>query len=489
MKGVNTKYYINVVIGLAFMFLFPLIGPAGPITAVGMKILGIFIGMVWLWITADAMWPSLLALVLVGLSGYVPDAEGYAGVKAVLASSFGSDTLLNITFITLLFAAVSALGLTEHIVNFFMKRKALEGKPYLMLFLFMLSAYTVGGTTDPIVSIFILWPAVSEMCAKYGYKKTSLTHSIMIMSIFLGSILGQPMLAFKGMTAALFGTLTSITGITINLAVYLVFNICMAVVVIIIYLLMVRFIFKPDFTGLRSVKVEDIVKNDTPMTKPQKLIGILLIMLIAGILLPNIVPATVPGIKILQNYGVLGIEAVLMAIAMIARDKEGNMMIDVREISKNGFSWNIFFQCAAAIYMAGALTGDATGIKDLLVGALTPILGGLPGIVFVIIVIVCALVLTNIFNNMIVGVIMLTVSMPFMGTITGVNFASLATLTVMSVCVAALLPSGSIYCSYLHSNREYIDFKSIYKVFVPTIIVVAIVYACIGYPIASMLFK
>lgn len=488
MKGANTKYYLNVAIGLALMLLVPMIGGVGQITDVGMKVLGIFIGMVWLWITADALWPSLLALVLVGLSGYVPDAEGYQGITSVLSSSFGNETLLNITFITLLFAAVSELGLTEHIVNFFMKRKALEGKPYLMLFLFMASAYTVGGTTDPIVSIFILWPAVSGMCKKYGYVKSDTTYSIMIISIFLGAILGQPMLAFKGMTAALFATFGAITGLEVNLAVYLVFNICMALTVMVIYLLMVKFVFRPDFEALKNVKVEDIVKDEKPMTNSQKLIGILLIMLIAGILLPNIVPETVPGIKMLKSFGVLGIEAVLMSIAMIARNKEGKMMIDVREISKKGFSWNIFFQCASAIYMANALTADSTGIKTVLIGALKPVIEGLPGFVFVLVVIAAALILTNVFNNMIVGVIMLTVSMPFMGAIAGVNFKALAILTIMSVCVAALLPSGSIYCSYLHSNREYIEFKDIYKVFIPVMIVVALVYVCIGYPIATFIF-
>lgn len=485
----NTRYYINVAIGLALMFLFPLIGPVGPITAVGIRVLGIFLGMVWLWIVADGMWPSLLAVIQIALSGYVAGAEGYGAITSALSATFGNETLLNITFIMLIFAAVSELGLTDHIVQFFMKRKALEGRPYLMLFLFMVSGYVIGGTTDPIIGMYILWPSVSTLCTKYGYKKSDKTFAVMIMAMFLASICGQSMLGFKGMTAALFGVFQKTTGLSINLAVYLVFHICMALVVMGSFLLLVRFVFRPDFTALKQVKVEDIVKESVPMTKAQKLIGALLIALIAGILLPNVLPASVPGVKLLKTYGVLGIEGVLMAIAMVCRDKDGKALIDVREIAKNGFSWIVFFQCAAAIYVANALTSDATGIKALLISVFQPILGGLPGMLFVVAVIVAALVLTQVLNNMVCGVIVLTVAMPFMEIVEGVGFPALAVMTIMSVCMAALLPSGSIYCSYLHSNKQLIDMKDIYKIFIPTLALIAIVYCCIGYPVAAMLFR
>lgn len=484
----NLKYYVNIAIGLAFMFLFPMIGAVGPITEVGIKVLGIFIGMVWLWIVADGMWPSLLALVQIGLSGYVTDAEGYAGITAALGAAFGNETLLNITFIMLIFSAVSALGLTDHIVYFFMKRRALEGRPYLMIFLFMMSGYVIGGTTDPIISMFILWPSVTILCTKYGYQKSDKTFMIMIMAMFLAAILGQSLLPFKGMTAALFGVFGELTGMEVNLAVYVVFHICMAVLVMIGFLVMVRLVFRPDFTALKQVKVEDIVKDEIPLTAAQKMIGILMIVLIAGILLPNILPASFPGIRILTLYGVLGIEGVLMAAAMICRNKDGGPLIDVKEIAKEGFSWVVFFQCAAATYVANALTSDVTGIKTFMIDALTPVLSGLSGIVFVAVVIVCALLITNVLNNMVAGVIMLTISMPFMEVIAGANFKALAIMSIMSICMAALLPSGSIYCSYLHSNRQLIEFKDIYKIFVPTLAVIAVIYCCIGYPAACFLF-
>ena len=85
----NVKMLIHSAIGLAFMLLFPLLPPFEPITPVGMRILGIFIGMVYLWSTLNSIWPSILGIILMGLSGIV-DAQGYAGIKQVALEAYGA---------------------------------------------------------------------------------------------------------------------------------------------------------------------------------------------------------------------------------------------------------------------------------------------------------------------------------------------------------------------------------------------------------------
>lgn len=52
-KGSNNdlKSYIHIGIGVAIMLLFQVLPAYGPITEVGMKCLGSFIGMVYLWST------------------------------------------------------------------------------------------------------------------------------------------------------------------------------------------------------------------------------------------------------------------------------------------------------------------------------------------------------------------------------------------------------------------------------------------------------
>lgn len=72
-KSLPVSHWVHVAIGLAFMFLFPLLPPAEPITEVGMHVLGAFIGMIYLWSAVESIWPSILGLTLIGLSGILPD--------------------------------------------------------------------------------------------------------------------------------------------------------------------------------------------------------------------------------------------------------------------------------------------------------------------------------------------------------------------------------------------------------------------------------
>lgn len=68
-------YWLHLAIGLGFMLVFPMLSPIEPITEVGMAVLGVFIGMVYLWSTLDSIWPSLMGLMLVALAGYVPELQ------------------------------------------------------------------------------------------------------------------------------------------------------------------------------------------------------------------------------------------------------------------------------------------------------------------------------------------------------------------------------------------------------------------------------
>ncbi len=67
----NKVYYINVVIYLVILFGIGLIPPFGAITELGMKVLGVFIATIYGWMTLGLIWPSIFALVALGIADYV----------------------------------------------------------------------------------------------------------------------------------------------------------------------------------------------------------------------------------------------------------------------------------------------------------------------------------------------------------------------------------------------------------------------------------
>lgn len=486
MKAKNAKHYLNVCIGLALMLLFPLLPPVAPVTEIGMSILGIFLGMLWLWIMVDGMWPSILALLLVALSGYV-EAQGYAAVTSVFSAAFGNATVLLILLYMILFGPIGEIGLAEKFAAFLLRQKFLEGRPYLLIFMIVLCSYLLGGLGDVLVSLFIMWPIVEEICRKCGTEKGSSFWNVMVASVFLGSVVGQPMLPFKGLVAGLLATISSVfPNNPVNMSIYLPFNFIMAFILFVTYTLMVRLVIRPDVSALRLLKREDIMAESSgKMTPVQILYTAMLATVILGVMLPSIVPS----LTFLSRLGVIGIVTILFGVAMVLRDRDGKPLIDIPKSAKKTVNWNMIFSVVAAIYMSSALVADSTGIKTALASILEPVLGNMPTTLFVVLLVAAAIILTNAANNQVVGVILITLLGIFQNVMSGLNITGASVMIILSVCLAFLLPSGSIYCSVLHSRKDLISFKEIQKVFVPTIFLAILVYSIIGYPLAALLFR
>ena len=62
-------YWVHTCICLLIMFGFGQMAPFGPLTPLGMNLIGIFLGILYGWIFIEIVWPSLaglLALMLIG---------------------------------------------------------------------------------------------------------------------------------------------------------------------------------------------------------------------------------------------------------------------------------------------------------------------------------------------------------------------------------------------------------------------------------------
>ena len=103
-KG-DAMYYVHSFLCLLIMFGFGQLPPVEPLTALGMRLIGIFLGLLYGWIFIDIVWPSmagLLALMLVG------------GMKpvALLNRSFGDPIVVMMFFISRRFINSSYCRLT-----------------------------------------------------------------------------------------------------------------------------------------------------------------------------------------------------------------------------------------------------------------------------------------------------------------------------------------------------------------------------------------
>lgn len=483
------SHWLVVAIGLGFMLGFPRLAPIEPITPVGMTILGVFIGMVFLWSASDSIWPSLLGLLIVSLSGFVPNLKGYLAVKAVFLNAFGNETVVVVILGLVFFAGLEYVGCTKYMARFFLSIKALEGRPYVFLFLFFFASYFIGGLANPMASMLLLWPIAIEICAKFGYKKDDKIFYTMIAGVYFASTLGQPMFPFKGASYIVISAFEKMSKLHVNYGAYILYNVIMSMIILLCFIAFIKFVVRPDVEGFKKVTVAELNTEKLPKMNIQQIMYFLTALIyIVALIIPNFLPKTIPWVGFLSRIGIIGVTILCIVTLMILRF-EGKSMFDFRGIAKKSFSWDIFFLVAAALYVCNAMTAESTGIKPFLLQFLQPILGGRSEIAFIAILLAFALITTNFANNAGMALILLPIVITFADQYQGVQLMPLYMTIAMMVFVAILTPAASPYCGMLHAQRDLISFKQITMLFVPMFFVAYFVYVFVGYRIATILFQ
>ena len=372
--------------------------------------------------------------------------------------------------------------------RFFMSIKALEGRPYIFLFIFFLCSYVIGGTTNPMASMLILWPIALEVLEKFGYKKGDSIFAVMICGVYLASTLGQPMFPFKGASYVVVSAFEKMSSLTVNYGAYIAYNVIMSILLLTLFLVFVRFVIRPNVDGFKNITLEELTKEKLePMNIQQIAFLLMIVVYVALLLIPNFLPKTIPFVAFLSSIGLLGLTCFIMIILMVIPYK-GKPMLDFKGVAKKSFSWDIVFLVTGALYVCNALSSEVTGVKPFLIQLLQPLLGGKPEIVFILLILGFALLTTNFANNAGMAVVLLPVIIAFADQYPGVDPLVLSMTVTMMVFVALLTPAASPYCGILHARRDLVSYGEILKLFIPMAVIALLTYAFVGFRIANILF-
>ncbi|MGI6227748.1 MAG: SLC13 family permease [Peptococcales bacterium] len=478
--------YIHCAIGIGFMLLFPMLPPIEPMTEIGMVVLATFIGMIYLWSTVNSTWPSLLGLMLIALSGYA--GPGYGGMKSVIMNSFGMDTVIIALFSMVLFGAVEYVGCSAYIARWFLTRPIINGRPYVFILVFLLCCYVLSALTSPITSLFILWAIAVDILAILNISKTDKFYPIFIVGTFFAATIGQPMLPFKGAQLIVVSAYEQMSGQVVNHLSYITFNFIMSMLLMAVFLLFIKFVFRPDISNLKNINIDQFNANPLPpMNQRQKLFLWMIVVYISMLLAPSFLPATVPGIQLLKDLGVLGVTIICVVVMCIIHVDDGRPALQFREVAAKQLSWDVFFLIAAAVYAANAVSNDITGIKEWMIQVLNPILGGRPEFIFAVLLFLVALILTNFANNAAMAVVLMPIIIAFCDQ-GGMPSMPFAMGVAMMVFVAMLTPSASPHAGMMHGRKDLVSTGDIMRIGFPLVLAALVVYVIIGFPIAKILF-
>ena len=116
---------------------------------------------------------------------------------------------------------------------------------------------------------------------------------------------------------------------------------------------------------------------------------------------------------------------------------------------------------ATAMTLAAAIGGE-TGIKEMFQQILGPILNGHGTMLFFALVIIIGTILTNIINNVVVGLILMPIICSFSITL-GFPPEILTVAICLLMNVTFFLPSGSPVAAFLHGNSQWVSSIEVQK--------------------------
>lgn len=447
----NTAYYIKSAAGILVMLIFAVIPPFGSITPLGMRILGIYIGTIVLWALVDMIWPSLLGIMLVSLTGYMPFDE-------YISSGFGNTTVIFVFLISIFAGFITSSGVSDSIARYVVSRKIARGRPWIVSSLFILASYLIACLISSVAATLVVLEFFSQFAKKAGYRKGEKYPTLMMVCITFAAHMGGSVWTFRTPDAILVGYIKAQGG-SVPLVPYFLCSVFIGAGALVLYLLYCKFFVKADTAPLMNCCSEI---EPVPMTGYQKKLlacsFVLLMLLIAESMLPS---DTALG-GLLGSIGTNGIVTAVLVVMMFFRLKGGESFADIEQGTKS-VPWKIFYVIIFNMPMASILNDSTLGISSTLSGTLTSLFGAeINTTLFIFIMTVLMVICTTFIGNVTVCLMFYNIVAMFAPAL-GISTAVLACIISLTSNASVILPGANPQAAMLHARKDWVETKDVAK--------------------------
>ena len=469
-------YYVNSLICVAIMLCFRFLPAAAPITPVGMNILGIFIGMIYGWLTVGMAWPSILGIVALGMSGLMSVADAFK-------SGFGNNTILLILFTFILTGVLGTSGVAKYIANRLVTFRIAKGRPWVLTFLIFFSMFVLSSVISITAAIMVVWSMFYGICEVYGFKKGEKWPMLMLVGIAFSGSMAYQLFPFKSLPAVVIGSYHELSGADINFFKYFIWMLITDWIVIGLYMLVMRFVFNPDVSKIRGSAAT--LEKCEKLTPYQSFILFYFVCYIAAVLLPSILPAQWAVTVFLNGVNTTGITAIFVIGLVFLNFQEGGSLGDMfRPVN-----WDLIFLLVGALTISSAISNKDTGITEWITQVMGPILQGKSFLIFAFLLLLLASLVTNFCNNMATVAIFTPIAYNLcVASGPNVNITAIMILLITICSTAFLTPAGSTPAALIYGNKEWIPGKYPFILGLFCVVATLLVMFCIGLPLANLMF-
>lgn len=457
-KKKRSFYGLVMILGAAFMLLFGyVIPPFGGITDLGMKMLGVLIGLIIITcFGGDLLGGSLLALLCTVFHGYYTPS-------GLFEYWLGSNATVQLIFCGAICLALRESGAMDVVAKKMLGSRLCKGRPLATLIVLFSATYVVGIFINgaPIyILFFTLLESIRDIC---GYDKKDPFIRFTLLGIYLGA-LGTFFFAWKApqnITIALIETLMEPYGMHLSSGVWMFIQAFSLVGFNIIYAVMMKTVFKVNLQPLSNLdinKVESMKDVSNKFNRDQKIIIAIMLACVAYIMITTVLPSTIPYYDKITCFGSTWIWVLAcMGCACVRRKGTRQSYLPMGKLLSNASTWGLI-ALVGALMMLGQVTSDESlGIRGWLINVLSPLFGNMNLFALMAVVVIFTTLVTNICNGLVLTMAVCPVITPFvceMAATSGINPSVI--LTVVNCCanVAYLTVAGSVNAAYLLGREE-----------------------------------
>ena len=476
------KDIMHIVVAAALYILFQFLLPySEPLTKSGMGVLGVFFATIYLWTFVGIGWPSVLSIALMATTQVVS-----SGV--IFQQSYGNGMVPFLIFCFIFSYAMGETGLSRRMALWFITRKFVKGRPWLIMTVFFFSVLLVSlfVTSSAVGAMFL---AIAEqMFENTGYEEGEKLPEATVASVAWLAQAGQGMTPMShAVTLLVIGLISSTLGVEVSVLKFMIIGITFGAVFFILFMIVFRFVMRPDVERMRNLDIEYLKSTVPPMNKREKAVSAAFVLLIVTWICPDILKA-IPGTNGIGTFiaSMGSYVPMVLAVGLLAAIKiNGTPVVNITEASKK-LNWNSVYMMATLMLLAHVIGHENSGVTAFLTIKAGSIMGNLPALAFVAISIIWVLIQTNFMSNTVSGV-MFSVIVPIGLTITGVNPVALGIciaaaanfgLATPAACPVVGMVAGTPWVrpKYLLTYGWTISFVAFLSLF------------CIAYPMASAVF-
>lgn len=473
------KKYLHIVIAIIIgIVLLNVVPAANGLTDVGVKVIAMFVPVLYLWLTVGTDWTSWLALALIFMTGIMAPGAVYAG-------TFGTPLIITVIGMMAFSKVLTDTGVIDTAVKWTMSREIVRNKPYLfMTFIFIVCAVLsffmdVGAITLVFIAI------IKVACEQIGYKKGDPFCTALFLGIFWitnawngGSPLGHalPIIMINAATAA---------GYEITFAKWMSVGIPAALLITIVAIIFICLIWRPEASKFKNYDLEAIRAEVKPLTKQGIIAVVLLVLVVLYWVVPTIFPGMLPA-NIMGVYNTWGttfpliIAMVLLCVIHI----DGKPIATFRDMTSTANITVLLFIGTVAV-LGNAISSPDTGISACLINLLEPITSTLPIFAIIALAFLGCIVLTNFISNSVCMLLFFSLAVPIAAA-AGQNVTAIITLLCVLACFASLVPSAAATAPF-YFGENYVTVKNSFKQNLIMIGLTWVIVAFVVFPIISRL--